>query len=110
MNISPKKILEQLVKNKQITVEDGSKYEVASLQKDISIVDYLYGYTNVPRIEIIKAQAEIQNITFVDLEKTPIDSQAVGLVSESVSRRYKIIPYLFDSKDDCDWGYDFGGL
>ena len=99
MNISPKKILEQLVKNKQITSEDSSKYEVASLQKDISIVDYLYGYTSVPRIEIIKAQAEIQNITYVDLEKTPIDSQAVGLVSESVSRRYKIIPYLFDSKN-----------
>jgi len=99
MNISPKKILEQLVKNKQITAEDSSKYEVASLQKDISIVDYLYSYTSVPRIEIIKAQAEIQNITYVDLEKTPIDSQAVGLVSESVSRRYKIIPYLFDSKD-----------
>lgn len=101
MNISPKKILEQLVKNKQITIEDSSKYEVASLQKDISIVDYLYGYTNVPRIEIIKAQAEIQNITYVDLEKTPIDSQAVGLVSESVSRRYKIIPYLFDSKNSA---------
>jgi len=99
MNISPKKILEQLVENKQITADDSSKYEVASLQKDISIIDYLYTYTNIPRIEIIKAQAEIQNITYVDLEKTPIDSEAVGLVSESVSRRYKIIPYLFDSKD-----------
>jgi type IV pilus assembly protein PilB len=96
MNISPKKILDQLIKNKQITIDEGSKFEVASLQKNISITDYLYNFTSVPRIEVIRAQAEIQKITYVDLEKTPIDSQAVGLVSESVSRRYKIIPYLYD--------------
>jgi type IV pilus assembly protein PilB len=97
MNISPKKILDQLVKNKQININDSERYEVASLQKNISIIEYLGKYTNIPRIEIIKAQAKVQNITYVDLDKTPVDSQAVGLVSESVSRRYKIIPYLFDS-------------
>ena len=97
MNISPKKLLDQLVKNQQITESEASQYEVASLQKDVSIIDYLYKYTNLQRIEIVKAQAEIEKIAYVDLEKTPIDSQAVGLVSESISRRYKIIPYLFDS-------------
>ncbi|VVA43598.1 General secretory pathway protein E [Candidatus Roizmanbacteria bacterium] len=96
MNISPKKILDQLIKNMQITAGEGSKFEVASLQKNISIIDYLYSFTSIPRIEIIRAQAEIEKITYVDLEKTPIDSQAVGLVSESVSRRYKIIPYKYD--------------
>lgn len=99
MNVSPKKLLEQLVKNLQITGGESSKHEVASLQKNISIIDYLHEYTDIPRIEIIRAQAEIEKISYVDLEKIPIDSQAVGLVSESVSRRYKIIPYLFDSKN-----------
>jgi len=97
MNVSPKLLLGQLVKNKQITEAEANQYEVASLQKDVSIIDYLYKYTNLQRIEIVKAQAEIEKITYVDLEKTPIDSEAVGLVSESISRRYKIIPYLFDS-------------
>lgn len=97
MNISPKKILDQLVKNKKISIDDSSKYEIASLKKNISIIEYLSKYTDIPKIEIIKAQAKVQNISYVDLDKTPIDSQAVGLVSESVSRRYKIIPYLFNS-------------
>ena len=97
MNVSPKKLLEQLVKNIQITESEANQYEVASLQKNISIIDYLFNYTNIARIEIVKAQAEIKKITYVDLEKTPIDSQAVGLISESISRRYKIIPYLFNS-------------
>ena len=97
MNISPKKLLSQLVSNKQISETEASKYEVDSLQKDTSIIDYLHNYTNIERIEIIKAQAEIEGINYVDLDKSPIDSQAVGLISESISRRYKIIPYSFDS-------------
>lgn len=96
MNISPKKILDQLIKNMQITSDEGSKFEVASLQKNISIIDYLHNFTSVSRIEIVRAQAEIEKISYVDLDKTPIDSQAVGLVSESVSRRHKIVPYLYD--------------
>lgn len=101
MNISPKLLLGQLVKNAQITEAEASQYEVASLQKNISIIDYLHNYTNILRIEIVKAQAEIGKITYVDLEKTPIDSEAVGLVSESISRRYKIIPYLFDATNSA---------
>jgi len=97
MNVSPKVLLGQLVKNMQVTEAQANQYEVASLQKDISILDYLYKYTEVQKIEIVKAMAEVEKISYVDLDKTPIDSQAVGLVSESISRRYKIIPYLFDS-------------
>jgi len=97
MNVSPKVLLGQLVKNMQVTEAQANQYEVASLQKDISILDYLYKYTEVQKIEIVKVMAEVEKISYVDLDKTPIDSQAVGLVSESISRRYKIIPYLFDS-------------
>ena len=42
----------------QITAGEGSKFEVASLQKNISIIDYLYSFTSIPRIEIIRAQAK----------------------------------------------------
>ena len=38
MNISPKKLLNQLVVNKKISEADASKYEVDSLQKDNSII------------------------------------------------------------------------
>lgn len=97
MNISPKDLLNQLVKNKKISEAEASQYEVASLQKDIPIIKYLYKYSALERIEIVRAIAEFQNISYVDLDKTPIDSQAVGLISESISRRYEIIPYLYDT-------------
>lgn len=90
-------LLSQLVKNSQISESEASQHEVSSLQKDLPIIDYLYKYTDIPRIEIIKAIAEIEKVDYVDLEKTPIDSEAVGLIPESISRRYEIIPYRFDS-------------
>ncbi len=99
MNITPKQLLDQLVKNQQITKPEADQFEVASLQKNLSIIDYFYQFTHLSRIEIVKARAEIEQVPYVDLDKTPIDSQAVGLISESINRRYEIIPYRFDPKE-----------
>ena len=101
MNITPKQLLDQLVKNQQITETEANQFEVASLQKNLSIIDYLYQFSRLSRIEIVKARAEIEQIPFVNLDKTPIDSQAVGLISESINRRYEIIPYRFDPKESA---------
>ncbi len=101
MTITPKKLLDQLVGNEQITTAEADQSQVASLQKNLSIVDYLYQYSHIPRIEIVKAQSEILKVPFVDLEKIPIDSQAVGLISESINRRYQIIPYKYEPKDSA---------
>jgi type IV pilus assembly protein PilB len=101
MNITPKELLGQLVKNLQITEKEAQQFEVASLQKNLFIIDYLYQFTQIPRIEIIKARSAIELVPFVDLEKIPIDSQAVGLISESITRRYQIIPYRFDPKESA---------
>lgn len=101
MNITPKELLNQLIKNEQIKKNDAQKFEVASLQKNLFIIDYLYQYSQVPRIEIIKARSAVEKVPFVDLEKIPIDSQAVGLISESITRRYQIIPYRFDPKESA---------
>lgn len=101
MNITPKELLGQLAKNSQITEKEAQQFEVASLQKNLFIIDYLYQFTQVPRIEIIKARSVIEMVPFVDLEKIPIDSQAVGLISESITRRYQIIPYRFDPKESA---------
>lgn len=96
MIISPKSLLQQLVKNKIITSQDADKYEVGVLQKNIDIQSYLNENTNIRRVEITKAIAQLNNINFVDLSSSPIDPQAVGFISESISRKFSIIPYRYD--------------
>jgi type IV pilus assembly protein PilB len=99
MTIAPKQLLNQLVKNGQLSQEEADRFEVASLQKNLPIDSYLYQFSQIPRIEIIKALSEIQGIPYVDLNVSPIDSQAVGMISESIARKYNVIPYRYDPKE-----------
>lgn len=98
MDLNPKVLLNQLVKNGDLTQVDADKIEVASLKKDMTVKEYLYQYSQVPKIKVVKAMSEVIGIPFIDLENSPIDSQAIGLISESVARSYQILPYKYDSK------------
>jgi len=101
MNIVPKKLLSQLIKNGVITQEDADQYEVGSLQKNLSISDYLFQYSSAKKGDIIAAMGQVLGVPTVDLSNSPIDPQAVSFVSESIARKFLIIPYKYDSKDDA---------
>lgn len=99
MSVTPKSLLNQLVKNQQITQEEADKYELNSLQKNLIIDEYLQQYSHIPKFEIIKAIAQVQGVNFIDLNSSPIDSQAVGFIPESIARRYNVIPFKYDPKE-----------
>src|SRR3989338_8005786 len=98
MDLNQKALLNRLVENKDISKTEADQIEVESLKKNLTIKDYLFKYGQIPRQHIIKAQSEVMGVPYVDLENSPIDSQAVGLISESVARSYGVVPYKFDAK------------
>lgn len=100
MNIVPKQLLTQLVKNSVVPQEEADRYEVGSLQKNLPIEEYLFQYTNIKKGDVVKAMGQILNVPTVDLANLPVDPQALGFVPESVARKYLVIPYKFDVKDD----------
>jgi len=63
MNIIPKQLLNQLVKNKVIIQDQADQFELAALQKNLPIDEYLFQFTDVKREEIIRAIAEIFEIS-----------------------------------------------
>lgn len=100
MNIIPKNLLDQLVKNKNITKEEAEQYEVGSLQKNLPIHEYLFQYSNLKKGDVIQAMGQILGVPTVDLSNSPIDPQAVSFVSESIARKFLVIPYKYDSKNE----------
>ncbi len=100
MNIIPKQLLGQLVKNSVISEKEAEQYEVASLQKDLPISEYLLENTNIQRGEIIKAMGQLLGVPTVNLSNSPIDPQAVSFIPESIARKFLVIPYKFDQKDN----------
>ncbi|KKQ01390.1 MAG: General secretory pathway protein E [Candidatus Roizmanbacteria bacterium GW2011_GWA2_36_23] len=97
MNIVPKQLLNQLVKNKDLTQEQADKFELESLKKNASIYDYLVNETNIDKKVILNAIATVSNIPFIDLLSSPIDPQAIGFISESIARSFSVIPYRYDN-------------
>ncbi len=97
MNVAPKKLLAQLMKNSVVDQQSADRYELDSLQKNEDIYEYLLKHTSIAKQSILKAAGELMNIPYVDLASSPIDPQALSLISESIARKYSIIPYRFDS-------------
>lgn len=97
MNLAPKKLLGQLVKNAVIDQQIADRYELESLQKNIGIYDYMLANTPIAKQAVLRAASELTNIPFVDLTTSPIDPQAISLVPESIAKKYSIIPYRYDA-------------
>lgn len=98
MQVSPQVLLGQLVKDRVITQENADEYEIQSLQKNLPIYEFLAQQTSIAKSDLLRASAEIQHTSFVDLTNMPIDPQAVSLVSESIARHYAIVPYKYDAE------------
>jgi len=101
MNIAPKVLLKKLVDKKILTQEDADHYEVQCLQKNSLIDDFLINQIKIDKNLILKTIAEIKGIEFIDLSNAPLDSQAISYISESITRRYQIVPYKYDPKESC---------
>ncbi len=100
MNITPKKLLNQLIQNRVLSQDQADKLELESLQKNVPIYDYLISQPSLDRNQVLAAVAQLLKTPFVDLEKTPVDPEAIGLVSESITKQYQMIPYKYDSKNE----------
>ena len=97
MNVVPKQLLQQLVGNHIIDQPTADSYELASIQKGVPIYEYLLQNTTLNKGEVLKAASQILQIPFVDLTSSPVDPQAISLISESIVRRYTILPYRYDT-------------
>ena len=100
MQISPKELLNQLVSNSVLSQSDADKLEVDSLQKNIPIYQFLLDDSDINSFEVVKAAAQILKTPFVDIDKSPIDPQAISLLPESIAKNLKVLPFKLDSTTD----------
>jgi len=100
MNITPKQFLTKLVNTSVIDAQTSERFEIEALNKGVSIYDFLIKFTTVKKDAVLKVQAELMNVPYIDITNAAIDPQALTLIPESVARRYNIIPYAFNTKTD----------
>ncbi|MCL4374998.1 GspE/PulE family protein [Patescibacteria group bacterium] len=100
MVIPPKPFLNQLVGLQKLDQESADRYEIEALRSDIPIDQFLLEKTNVDKNAILQAKANFLHVPFIDIANAAIDPQALTFIPESVARRYRILPYNYDVKND----------
>lgn len=100
MNIPPKSLLNILVQHKVIDQEKANVYELESLKSNIPIDTYLFTETDIKKIDILAAISQIINVPYVDIASISVDSQALGMISESVARKYTVVPISYNPSDE----------
>lgn len=100
MVIPPKQFLNILVGNQTISQTDADKFEISCLQNNITIDQYLLQFSSLKREDILKTKARILNVPFIDIASAAVDPQALTMIPEAVSRRFTIIPYNYDQKNE----------
>lgn len=100
MNIAPKQILDLLVKKGVIDQAKSDQIELETLQKNIPIDDYLFNAQDIKKADVLAAMSDILHVPSIDVTTTAIDPQALGMIPESLCRKYLIIPVIFDPKNN----------
>lgn len=100
MNIAPKELLKILIENQVINQKQADLYELESLKKNLSIDQYLLTETNLKKTDILSAIALLFKIDFVDIASVAVDTQALGLIPESITRKYNIIPVNYNPENE----------
>ncbi len=100
MYITPKSFLLKLVENKVLTETEAEQLEVDSLHQSSPIYEYLLKQGNIKKEDVLKIQAEFLHVPYVDISSTSTNPQALTFVSESIARRYTIIPYEYNTKTE----------
>lgn len=100
MNIPPKQLLNLLVQKNALTQEKANEIEIASLKNNTPIETYLFQETTVPKALVLESISSILKVPYIDITTSAIDPQALGFISESIARKYTIVPVSYDSKTD----------
>lgn len=93
-------ILSSLVKSARITQEVADAVRVEVLSSGDSEEAVLKRKKIVSDEDIVRARAESLGIPFISFTGRPISPDVISLIPEPVARRYTLVPFELDSKDN----------
>lgn len=105
-NTSPSKIFTSssplaniLMREQKLTPEQVGQLEVAHIQSGRAIEVLIEEQKLVDELSLSKAKAEVYGVPFVRISEIGISPEALNTLSETVARRYSILPFAIDSKE-----------
>lgn len=98
--ITAQSLLDKLTEEKTITAEDAQEVKSLALSTGGLVEDILLKKRLIDEVELLKAKAKVLNVPFVQLSGIGISPDVLSLIPEPVARKYHLIPFDLDRKND----------
>ncbi len=83
-----------------ITEDQAKEINSQHLSTGKPVEDLLKESEIISETELVKAKAEFNNIPFIKVSETGISPEALSRIDESVARRYQVLPFALDQKEN----------
>ncbi|MBU0579109.1 Flp pilus assembly complex ATPase component TadA [Patescibacteria group bacterium] len=92
-------LLEVLVAQQSLSQVDADQLSVSQLSSGKSIEEIILEQKIVSEEVLTKAKAQLYNMPFIKISETGVSPEALSTLSESVARRYQILPFAISEED-----------
>src|SRR3990172_6840352 len=99
VSVTPQHFLDLLVRDGKLSEEQVNQLRSEQLITGKSLETLLAEKKTVNEPDVTKAKAAFSNIPLVRVSEMSASPEALNLVGERVSRRYKVLPYLYDKEN-----------
>ncbi len=82
----------------QLTEEQRDKVKLEAVNQGKSEVELILEHNYAGKQNVVKAKAQKMGVGFVDVSSVGIAPEAVGMIPESVAKRYQVLPFAIDNQ------------
>lgn len=100
MNLTPRQVVQSLEERGLIDHKRAEQLEFESLKNNIPIDQYLYQKTDLSKKDILYTISSLMKIPYVDIATSAVDPQALGFISETIARKFTILPVRYDQVNE----------
>ena len=82
----------------QLTKEQLNKVKLEAVNQGKSEAELILEHNYAGKQSVVKAKAQKMGVDFVDVSSVGIAPEAVGMIPESVAKRYQVLPFAIDNQ------------
>lgn len=93
--------LDNIFQNNQLTIDQIEELRRENLESGESYESLIKKKELLSDALISMAKAQYNHLGYIDLTQVGIDPEALGLIDESIAKRYKVLPFALDKEHDA---------
>lgn len=92
--------LDILFKNQKLSAEQIEELRGEGLSSNQSYEDLIKEKKLLSEADVNRAKAEFNHLEYIDLAQVGIDQEALGLIDESIAKKYRVLPFALDKEKE----------